>query len=104
MRSIALGNWVKAVLANLLIVGKDQLPLRLKRAVTFSPESVQIQDETRIDSSIQLDWLSYGKPFVSIHMASAKYFENEHPASLDGKQVPVELLNERKVFETQVTI
>ncbi len=36
MRSIALGNWVKSILASLLIIGKKQLPLRLKRTVLFS--------------------------------------------------------------------
>ena len=40
MRSIALGNWVKSILASLLIIGKKQLPLRLKRTVLFSVESI----------------------------------------------------------------
>jgi hypothetical protein len=104
MRSIVLGNWVKAVLANLLIVGKDQLPLWLKRRIVFLPEAVQIHDLVQADGSLKLDWLSYGKPFVSIHMASAKYFENEHPANLAGEQVPVEPLNDGNFFEAQVTI
>jgi len=104
MRSISLGNWIKAVLANLLIVGKKQLPLRLKRRVAFLPEAVQIHDVVQADGSLKLDWLSYGKPFVSIHMASAKYFENEHPARLDGEKVPVESLNEGNFLETQVTV
>ena len=104
MRSITLGNWMKVFLANLLIVGKKQLPLRLKRTVAFLPEAVQIRDVVQANGPLKLDWLSYGKPFVSIHMASAKYFENEHPASLDGEQVPVEHLNEENIFEMQVTI
>jgi hypothetical protein len=104
MRSITLGNWVKAVLANLLIVGKKQLPLRLKRRVAFLPEAVQIHDVVQADGSLKLDWLSYGKPFVSIHMASARYFENEHPAHRNGEQVPVESLNEGEFLETRVSI
>ncbi|MFT3892212.1 MAG: hypothetical protein QM730_11310 [Anaerolineales bacterium] len=104
MRSITLGNWIKAILANLLIVGKDRLPLSLKRTVVFSAEWVQVRDEVRNNSSIRLKSLSCGKPFVSIHMASAKYFENERTACAAGKQVAVEPLNERKVVETQVTI
>jgi hypothetical protein len=104
MRSIALGNWVKGILTNLLIVGKDQLPLSLKRMVVFSPASVEVRDSIWAEASLELDWLSYGRPFVSIHMASAKYFENEGASNFDGRQVQVDELNERRMIEMQVTI
>jgi len=104
MRSITLGNWIKAILANLLIVGKRPLPVSLKRTVTFLPEAVTVDDEVTGNASLRLKWLSYGRPFVAIHMASAKYFENEHNPCFGGRQASVDLLNENKTLAMQVTI
>ena len=104
MMNVTLGNWVKAILANMLIVGKSRLPLSLKRVVKFSADSVEVSDSIRSASSFKLKGLSYGQPFVSIHMASAKYFENEGNVNFEGIQVPIEKLNEGQVVEMQVKI
>lgn len=104
MINVTLGNWVKAILANMLIVGKNRLPLSLKRTVKFGADIIEVNDSIRSKPSFRLKWLSYGQPFVSIHMASAKYFENEGNVNFSGVQVPVEKLNKSQVVEMQVKI
>jgi hypothetical protein len=104
MLNVALGNLVKSILANMLIVGKDKTSMRLKRVVRFSDEFVYLTDTIRSKPSIKLNRLSYGMPFVSIHMASAKYFEHGDNASFEGERVSVERLNETHTMEVQVKI
>lgn len=73
MQHIGLGNWVKAILVSILITGKQAHPLLLKRQITFKPDAILIADTIVAQEPIRLDFLSYGIPFVSIHMASARY-------------------------------
>ncbi len=75
MRSLALGNAVKALLVRLLISGKAAVPLRLTRRIRFEPAQVVVEDTLRVDGRLRLRWLEYGRPFVAIHMASARYFD-----------------------------
>lgn len=104
MLNMTLGNWVKAILANMLIVGKSKFPASLKRVVKFGGDFIEVYDQIRSDGSRKFKWLSYGQPFVAIHMASAKYFENENNVNFDGIQIPVKQLNEHQIVETQVKI
>jgi hypothetical protein len=72
MRSIRLGNWVKKRLVHLAMNKKRIVPLKLNRTVKFGTETVTVSD--RIHGPLQLRWLEYGRPFVAIHMASARYY------------------------------
>jgi hypothetical protein len=95
MRSIYLGNLIKGMLADRLIRNKKRIHLLLKRKVRFEPERVIIQDMLTCEKPVRLQWLEYGRSFVGIHMASARYFENEAVASghLNGKPVSIDELS-----------
>ena len=73
MRSIILGNWIKKGLVHFLINRRRPLPLKLSRTIKFGMKTVTVID--KIQGPLQLRWLEYGRPFVGIHMASARYFE-----------------------------
>jgi hypothetical protein len=75
MRSIWLGNLVKALLVRLLISGKRSEPLTLSRLITFEAEQIIIEDQLTTQRPLQLRWLVCGGPFVAIHMASSRYFQ-----------------------------
>jgi hypothetical protein len=75
MRSVLLGNWLKKLLVRLLISGKRTAPLTLSRTVQCDDEQVILTDVLRSTGRIVLRWLECGRPFVAIHMASARYFE-----------------------------
>lgn len=81
MRSVFLGNLVKNRLAQALILGANRVPLDLVRRVHFHSDRVIVEDQIRWHKRAAIRWLAYGVPFVSIHMASARYF--------DGSDVPV---------------
>lgn len=92
MRSIYLGNLIKSLLADRLIRNKKRIPLLLKRRVRFEPERVIVYDSLTCEKPVRLQWLEYGRAFVGIHMASARYFENEAVASghFEGQSVSVD--------------
>jgi hypothetical protein len=107
MRSVKLGNWVKAVLVNLLISGKRTVPLILERTVKFGREHVIVTDKIKTRGRLKLLKLEFCRPFVAIHMASAKYFENYVNAASGAVQprfVDVDLLHEKGAAESRVTI
>ncbi len=106
MRNIFLGNLIKAFLVNLLMRSKRRIPLLLARKVRFGPDQIEIQDMIRLLGKVDLRRLEYGRPFVSIHMASARYFENFDTAAsaLHGVDLPVDQLLQDGVLEQRVTI
>jgi hypothetical protein len=105
MRHVALGNMVKALLVRLLISGKHTVPLHLKRTITFAAEYIRVTDTLTMTGSLQLRWLQCGHPFVAIHMASARYFENAAAVSAANvQQVDVAELAAQGTLHHQVTI
>lgn len=86
MRSIAIGNWVKRRLVGLLMADHGEVPLRLKRRIVVDG-GVQIIDRIENPTAVALKWMTGGRPFSSIHMASAGYAQGgrlgtERPASI----------------------
>jgi hypothetical protein len=73
MRSIRLGNYIKKLLVDLLISAKRKAPLNLSRTVHFGEEAITVIDKVR--GRLPMRWIEFGRPFVAIHMASARYFE-----------------------------
>jgi hypothetical protein len=73
MRSIRLGNCIKKLLVKLLIAAKRKSSLNLSRTVQFGVETITIKD--KIHGRLPMRWIEFGRPFVAIHMASARYFE-----------------------------
>jgi hypothetical protein len=104
MRSVLLGNWLKGVLVDMLISGKRTVPLSLTRIVHFEVDQVVVRDALRIGARLGLEWLEFGRPFVAIHMASARYFEGFRSAMGDAHQVDVEELLAVGELESQVMI
>lgn len=86
MRSIALGNWVKQHLVGLLMSDHGEVPIRMKRRIIVDG-GVRIDDRIENPTGIVLTWMTGGRPFSSIHMASAGYAQagrlgTERPASI----------------------
>jgi hypothetical protein len=92
MRSIALGNLVKKLLVRLLISAEPSVPLRLRRVVSLDDGAVTIDDTVTKSGSAAVLRLETAQPFVSIHMASARYFSG-HYRRATPVSVPVAELN-----------
>jgi hypothetical protein len=90
MRSIWIGNLIKALLVNLLIQGERRVPLRLERAIKFEDASIEIIDKIVSESKLNLQHLGCGIPFTSIHMASARYFQG-HSVKNTIRPEPVDI-------------
>lgn len=86
MRSIAVGNWVKARLVAMLMKGGAESALRLTRRLTFDEDAVTVHDRLENPHGQGLVSVTGGQPFSSIHMASAGYF---HGARLGTARPPV---------------
>jgi hypothetical protein len=88
----------------MLIRDKKNIPLHLTRVIRFNAESVTVADQLR--GRVKIEWLAYGRPFVSIHMASANYFENPETAFTASKalNVSVDDLKIMGTIDLQVSI
>ena len=91
MRLAIIGEAVKRMLVRLLITGKHRHPAQVRRRVTFGTQAVSFEDEI-VTSGEHFDWLSCGRKFVAIHMASAKYFEGARPVVDGALEVDVDEL------------
>ncbi len=74
MRSIAVGNVVKRQLVRRLMRPQAAVALRLERRIVFG-ERISVDDRIENPDGLVLRWLRGGRPFSSIHMASAGYYE-----------------------------
>jgi hypothetical protein len=103
MRSIRLGNFIKKRLVRLLITAKRGAPLKLTRTVEFGAEAITVTD--RINGRLPLRWIECGRPFVAIHMASARYFEGAAGTVVwRPRRFDVEALRRTGELEHQVEI
>jgi hypothetical protein len=84
MRNIWICNYIKGVLVKLLISGTKTVPLHLIRRIRFEHDKVVVNDVLTLENgTLGVKWLESGQPFVAIHMASSRYFENI-PTALSG--------------------
>jgi len=106
MRWIRFGNWIKTRLVKRLITGKRATALDLIRTIRFEKEHVIIHDVVRSHAPMALAWLEFGRPFVAIHMASARYFENASSAGSGwpARSISVETLRRDSFVESEVVI
>jgi hypothetical protein len=106
MRNLFLGNLVKGILVRMLIRAGKRAPISLTRSVRFERKSIVIRDVLHATRGVSLQWLEFGRSFVSIHMASAHYFENfsQAPSRFSARQVEVEELKKYGTLEVQTTI
>ena len=106
MRSVFLGNVIKGMLVQLLISGKKTAPIVLSRKLEFRPEQVIVTDTIRREGNITLRWLEFGQPFVAIHMASSRYFENflGETAKITVEKSDIKTFNELGEMRQQVVI
>jgi hypothetical protein len=103
MRSIQMGNYIKKLLVNLLITAKRQASLNLTRTVHFGAETITVTD--KINGRQTMRWIEYGRPFVAIHMASARYFQGAAGAEdWKARQVDVDALHRHGELEKRVEI
>jgi hypothetical protein len=93
MSNIWVGNLVKKFLVDLLISGKKTFPLELTRSIRFKSDRIVLTDVVKATGKIRLQWLMFGRPFVGIHMASARYFQKFDDASSRLQKVDVDAIN-----------
>jgi len=74
MRSLAIGNAIKRMLVARLIAPQTAVRLRVRRRFGFGEERVSIDDRFENPDRLSVTSLRGGRPFVSIHMASAGYY------------------------------
>lgn len=103
MRSIALGNFVKKLLVRLLIDPEQSVSMRLRRTVSMDQDTVTIDDEITKSGPASVTRMETGQPFVSIHMASARYFGGRYRRQLPVA-VPVDEINAGGVARIRRTI
>jgi hypothetical protein len=105
MRSVRLGNMIKKRLVNLLISGKHPYAMSLKRKVRFEERRVIVEDQLIKPSGDRVKWMDFGLKFVSIHMASAGYFEGwKAEKSPSVPKLDVARLNEEGNLDVRVVI
>ena len=102
MRSLWLGNLVKNYLVKLLIDGKRPFQLSLRRAIIFEDKEIVVKDHLTKHPNLKLEWLKFGHKFVSIHMASSRYFDGHFAKkTLLASIVDLEQLNTENHLETE---
>lgn len=103
MASIGIGNVVKSLLVRLLIAGGKPAGLKLKRRIVFADDSIAVDD--RIEGRrTALRTLSCGQPFVSIHMASSRYFPGFAASAMPGRSIDVAALATQGAVTSRVEI
>lgn len=103
MRSRRIREWVKQKLAGVLMKNRRSFPLALTRVIKFEPEHVVLKDTLTPKKKVNLSWLVCGRPFVSIHMASAGYFE-QFTDLPESRYADVKKLGEKKEVFQEVVI
>lgn len=105
MRSIGLGNMIKKGLVRLLISNRRAYDMHLERRIRFEPDRVVVDDELTTASQLRLSWLSFGRRFTGIHMASAAYFEGERvPGPNRPTGIDVDRLNREHTAQVRTVI
>lgn len=106
MRHVGIGNAVKRGLVRLLIRGGIGAPVALRRTVRTGGDRVVIEDELRLSRGAPLRWLECGRPFVAIHMASARYYEHAAAAAAawPPRRVDVQRLGRDGVVRQEITV
>jgi len=105
MRSVRLGNMIKKRLVNLLISNKHPCAITLHRKVRFEEGRVIVEDQLIKPSGDRVKWMEFGRKFVSIHMASAGYFEGwKAQNSSPVPKLDVDRLNKEGHLNVRVVI
>jgi hypothetical protein len=105
MRNVKLGELVKRKLVRILISGKREYDLELQRKVDFEPIRVIVEDKISMSSRLKVRWLEFGRKFVGIHMASARYSKYRSTNQvLPVPQIDTKQLNQQKHLTVRVVI
>jgi hypothetical protein len=105
MRSPKWGNIIKRRLVKLLVSGKRQYPLKLERLVHFERNQIIVKDRLSKSANLSVEWLSFGRNFVGIHMASANYFQGQQmQKTLSASKIDVNSLNQQNRLDVKTVI
>lgn len=105
MRSVWLGNVVKKGLVRLLISGKRKYAMQLQRRVRFETSRVVVEDRLSKSPGLRVAWLKFGRKFVGIHMASARYFEGRQWNIAESQRVvDIDSLNRDGCTQVEIEI
>lgn len=66
---------LKRLLVRALIYRRRDVPVRLRRAVTFEDDGVRVEDQLTVTGPLKLARLRRGDKFAAIHMGSSRYFQ-----------------------------
>ena len=88
MRSLSIGNAIKRMLVAVLIAPQAPVPLSVQRRVVFGTR-ITVTDRFDNAAGLTVTSIRGGFPFVSVHMASAGYYDGAMLAS--AHFAPVEL-------------
>ena len=104
MRNIKLGNWIKQRLVKLLISGKESYPVSLTRSIILEEKNVVIKDLLKKSKKVSFEWLQFGRPFTTVHMASAKYYQETKLTDPRAKAIDIAKFNQENFIESRTTI
>ena len=93
---------LKKMLVKLLVVRKKSFPLHLTRKISWSENTIQIQDKIVLEKNFVLKAGFYNGRFSSIHMGSSRYFEYQELYITQTKNLneyQIKELNDKKIIE-----
>ena len=94
MRLPFFNEWIKKLMVKRLIKSNSPLPMQRKRIILFSENLIEISDQITSQKKILLKALFSGGKFASIHMASARYFNQSQKDTESRIALDVSSFNE----------
>lgn len=85
-RFLTLREWTKRYLVRRLMVPRSVAAPRLRRAIRVEADRIVVEDVVRGAGGIE--WIEWGRSFVSVHMASARYFPGFGSATAAMRERP----------------
>lgn len=105
MRSLWFRDLIKKLLVRLLVAPRQRCQMKLRRCVRFESHRVVVEDTISKSSTRKVKWLECGSRFVSVHMASAGYFEGSpHDRAANARVVGTQELNRTNRVSTRFVI
>ena len=83
---------------------KRQVPLYLNRRIVVDEDGLTITDTLRVEGNMHLERLTPGRHFSTIHMGSARYFQDDHLDSIDHDGPPPEEVARRVISDGEITV
>jgi hypothetical protein len=99
-----LAHRLKGIIRQLLIMGQKPLPIIFKRTMLMNESEIEIQNEIKINKSLEFQKLAIGDEFFTRYVPQSRYFQSQE---LDMNKYPLqdslldELNKNKKITITQ---